>query len=418
MANKPADQSKYSSYKSNKERYAAGIVPQGKDLLRRLVLAEAGGEELLGQALVANSLFNRIGLTTGGKGIGSSAKIGARPFYDSSGASKTIPFSKFHAVPRKWVKGKRVPTNKYELLGKIYDGKARKPDANSVDSFILATNQYQPIQDGRIWEVGSGKDHELTAKQIADADAAIELAKNTGELKRQIMEGTPALGQRGAQSLLQATGFRTQTAKKDLSQTGPGKNNVSFGNHVFTTAGNDLYVPSTTSVEEESGGAGVDPSDLSVEVAPSDNTKLEGTSGVPSALEVEGEEPGNIESIIRAYEYADKLSKPERRSKVGESFDVISSMVGLGPDRKRVVQAGDTAAEIARELGVRVEDLGGLGDDPDLIYPEQVLTAPPEDTTLEEDWEELKKIWGLYEGGVVDHSNVSSRIQNIMKPKD
>jgi hypothetical protein len=144
----------------------------------------------------------------------------------------------------------------------------------------------------------------------------------------------------------------------------------------------------------------------------------QGAQDPVNALEVEGEEPGNIESIIRAYEYADKLPKSERRSKVGQTVDVAGSMVGLGPDRERVAQAGDTAADIARELGVRVEDLGGLGDDPDLIYPEQVFTAPPEDTTLEEDWEELKKIWGLYEGGVVDHSNVSSRIQNIMKPKD
>lgn len=154
-----------------------------------------------------------------------------------------------------------------------------------------------------------------------------------------------------------------------------------------------------------------------VEQLEKDSKKLS-KAALGKELGVEGEEPGNIESIIRAYEYADKLPKSERRSKVGESFDVISGMVGLGPDRERVVQAGDTAAEIAGELGVRVEDLGGLGDDPDLIYPEQVLTAPPEDTTLEEDWEELKKIWGLHEGGVVDHSDVSSRIQNIMKPKD
>ena len=154
-----------------------------------------------------------------------------------------------------------------------------------------------------------------------------------------------------------------------------------------------------------------------VEQLEKDSKKLS-KAALGKELGVEGEEPGTIESIIRAYEYADKLSKPERRSKVGESFDVISGMVGLGPDRERVVQAGDTAAKIARGLGVRVEDLGGLGDDPDLIYPEQVLTAPPEDTTLEEDWEELKKIWGLHEGGVVDHSDVSSRIQNIMKPKD
>lgn len=136
-------------------------------------------------------------------------------------------------------------------------------------------------------------------------------------------------------------------------------------------------------------------------------------------------EQGAQDSVVEQLEKdSKKLSKAALGKelgffdKVGQTVDVAGSMVGLGPDRERVVQAGDTAAEIARELGVRVEDLGGLGDDPDLVYPEQVLTAPPEDTTLEEDWEELKKIWGLYEGGVVDHSNVSSRIQNIMKPKD
>ncbi len=130
----------------------------------------------------------------------------------------------------------------------------------------------------------------------------------------------------------------------------------------------------------------------------------------------EGEELGNIESIIKAYEYADKLPKAERRRKIGQTVDVVGSMVGLGPegpDREHTVQAGDTAAGVARELGVRVEDLGGLGKDPDMIYPEQVLTAPPEDTTLEEGWEDLKRIWGL-----LDHSDVSDRIQNIMKPRD
>jgi hypothetical protein len=58
------------------------------------------------------------------------------------------------------------------------------------------------------------------------------------------------------------------------------------------------------------------------------------------------------------------------------------------------------------------------GEDRDLIHPGQVLTAPPEEKTLEEDWEELKKIWGLYKGGMIGHSDVSDRIQNIMKPRD
>ena len=94
------------------------------------------------------------------------------------------------------------------------------------------------------------------------------------------------------------------------------------------------------------------------------------------------------------------------------------SALGFGPDREHTVKAGDTAAQVARELGVRVEDLGGLGKDRDLIHPGQVITAPPEDTTLEEDLGELKRVWGLYEGGIVDRSDVSERIHNIMKPRN
>lgn len=134
--------------------------------------------------------------------------------------------------------------------------------------------------------------------------------------------------------------------------------------------------------------------------------------------ELGNKELGNIESIIKAYEYADKLPKAERRRKIGQTVDVAGSMVGLGPDREHTVQAGDTTSKVARELGVRVEDLGGLGENRDLIHPGQVLTAPPEEKTLEEDWEELKKIWGLYKGGMIGHSDVSDRIQNIMKPRD
>jgi len=129
-------------------------------------------------------------------------------------------------------------------------------------------------------------------------------------------------------------------------------------------------------------------------------------------------ELGFFDSLAKAYEYGSGLPKKERRSKVGQTVDVAGSMVGLGPDRERVVQAGDTAERVASELGVRVEDLGGLGEDRDLIHPGQVLTAPPKEKTLEEDWEELKKIWGLYKGGMIGHSDVSSSIQNIMKLRD
>ena len=110
--------------------------------------------------------------------------------------------------------------------------------------------------------------------------------------------------------------------------------------------------------------------------------------------------------------------KPGFFDKVGQTGDILGSMVGLGSDRERTVEAGDTAAEVARELGVRVEDLGGLGEDPNLIHPGDVLTAPPEEKTWEEEFEDLKRVWGLYEGGIVDRADVSERIHNIMKPRN
>ena len=104
--------------------------------------------------------------------------------------------------------------------------------------------------------------------------------------------------------------------------------------------------------------------------------------------------------------------------KIGQTGDILGSMVGLGSDRERTVEAGDTAHGIAGELGVDVGDLGGLGEDPKLIHPGDVLTAPPEEKTWEEELEELKRVWGLYEGGIVDRADVSERIHNIMKPRN
>jgi hypothetical protein len=102
--------------------------------------------------------------------------------------------------------------------------------------------------------------------------------------------------------------------------------------------------------------------------------------------------------------------------KVGQTGDILGSMVGLGSDRERIVEAGDNAHGIAGEFGVDVGDLGGLGKDPKLIHPGDVLTAPAK--TWEEELEELKRVWGRYEGGIVDRSDVSERIHNIMKPRN
>ena len=321
--------------------------PRGKDLLRRLVLAEAEGEGLLGQALVANSLFNRVALVTGGEGIGSPDNIGGGRY-----------------------SGKAISPLTFRTSGKY----SRAPNKKSLDSFIFASGQYEPIDDGRIWTVGTGEHNALTPSQIAKADEAIELAKNRGGLKKALLD--KGVDSANVGKFLEATGFRTTEAFNAPSQN---INNIKYGSHEFNSAG---YPSVGDDVVEQLGKAG-------------------------------GKELGNIESIIKAYEYADKLPKAERRRKIGQTVDVAGSMVGLGPDREHTVQAGDTAAGVASELGVRAEDLGGLGEDRDLIHPGQVLTAPPEEKTLEEDWEDLKRIWGL-----LDHSDVSDRIQNIMKPKD
>ena len=323
--------------------------PRGKDLLRRLVLAEAENQGPLGQALVANSLFNRVALVTGSKGIGSPDRIGGDRYF-----------------------GKAISPLTFRKSGKY----SKAPNRESLDSFILASGQYEPIDDGRIWSIGRGKKNELTATQIANADAAIELAKNRGGLKEALLD--EGVDSANVGKFLEATGFRTTEAFNDPSQN---INNIQYGSHEFNSAG---YPSAGDDVVEQ----------------------LEKAGG--KELGNEGEELGFFD-------------------KIGQTVDVVGSMVGLGPegpegpDREHTVQAGDTAAGVARELGVRVEDLGGLGKDPDMIYPKQVLTAPPEkpeEKTLEEDWEELKKIWGLYRGGMIGHSDISDRIQNIMKPRD
>jgi LysM repeat protein len=127
-----------------------------------------------------------------------------------------------------------------------------------------------------------------------------------------------------------------------------------------------------------------------------------------NAIDRYGKELGEAES--------DK--EPGFFDRVGQTGDILMGALGLGPDREHTVKAGDTAQGVARELGVDVKDLGGLGEDPNLIRPEDVLTAPAKEKTWDEEFEELKRVWGLYEGGIVDRSDVSERIHNIMKPRN
>jgi hypothetical protein len=335
--------------------------PKGKDLLRRLVLAEAANQGLVGQALVANSLFNRIAIMTGSKGIGSPDNIGGGRY-----------------------SGKRKALSTFYTRGK----NSRMPNRESIDSTILASGQYQPISDGKIWTVGQGKNNALTPSQIAEADEAIELAKNKDGLEEALIE--KKVDSADVDKLLDATSFRTKGALKDPSQR---FNPMKYGNHVFNSAG----YPSSLELDIPPGGD-VDPVD----------GKNQAEADRIAAAERE-------DAAIKEMEAAGG-KKLGFFDKLGQTGDILGSMVGLGSDRERTVEAGDTAYGIARKLGVDVGDLGGLGKDPDLIHPGDVLTAPAK--TWEEEFEDLKRVWGLYEGGIVDRADVSERIHNIMKPRN
>ena len=323
----------------------ADLYPKGKDLLRRLVLAEAGNQGLVGQALVANSLFNRVALVTGGKGIGSPDNIGeGRHQLTDSATYDPSDFS-----PEQY----RSLTATFYTAGK----NSRRPNRKSIDSFILASGQYEPISNSKIWEVGGEKDNALTPKQIADADKAIELAKNRGQLGA--MLGKEGVDRANIGNFLDATGFRRKDTFDDPSQN---VNNVQFKDHVFNTAGN-----------------------FSVSDLPEEATLKE--------MEAESDkEPGFFGSLAKAYEYGSGLPKEERRRKVGQTGDILMSALGFGdstPDK-----------EPTTETDV------------------DVLTAPAKEKTWDEEFEELKRVWGLYEGGIVDRSDVSERIHNIMKPRN
>ena len=145
-----------------------------KNLLLRMMLAEAGGEGELGMALVARAILNRGGLIQSGT-------VSAGTFMANSG---------------------------------------------SLTDVMLAKSQFQPISDGRIKEARSEAELEKAKKALA-------IAQNSADLRGRLeAEG---LGPKQITNLLAATGFRTGSAFNDESQN---VNNVVYKNHIFNTAGN------------------------------------------------------------------------------------------------------------------------------------------------------------------------------------
>jgi len=144
------------------------------DLFRRLVLAESGGEGILGMALVARSVMNRAGLIQSGQ-----ASTGTFFARDSS-----------------------------------------------ITGVIMGKGQYQPISDGSI-------NTQRSQGQLEQAQQAINIASNPADLRGRLEASGKSSDE--INKLMAATGFRTGSAFNDPSQN---INVTQFKNHYFNTAGN------------------------------------------------------------------------------------------------------------------------------------------------------------------------------------
>lgn len=177
-----------------------GSVASSKEeeYLLRLMIAEAGGEGELGMAAVARSVMNRAGLVQSGK-------VGAGTFMANSG---------------------------------------------SITDIINATNQYQPVREGKLKRA-------LTPEETARALKALELARNTAGMRATLE--SKGMSSSDINNIMASTGFRTGAAFNDASQN---VNRTKLGNHIFNTAGNTgMATPTVAFPESEapepagSGGA-------------------------------------------------------------------------------------------------------------------------------------------------------------------
>ena len=166
------------------------------DLFQRLIVAESGGQGLIGQSLVARSVLNRAGLIQSGK------------------ASKGT----FNAN----------------------DG--------TITGVITGKSQYQPYADGS----PSGTiNTPRTSAQMSMAKSAIELGQNPDKLKEKLKSEN--IDSENIKKLLAATGFRTGSAFEDPSQN---VNVVKYKDHYFNTAGNTSLIVATSQVRVGSSGGG------------------------------------------------------------------------------------------------------------------------------------------------------------------
>lgn len=155
----------------------ADISGNEKELVKRLMIAEAGGEGTEGMAMVGRSVLNRAGLVQSGK-------LGAGQFNAESG---------------------------------------------SVTDIIQAPLQYTPYSQGKL-------DRPLSAEENARAEAAYQLMMNDPEFRKAIKTKFN-LSESDVKKAAAATGFRNYNAGAGVD-TSQQVNEFVAGRHTFNTAGN------------------------------------------------------------------------------------------------------------------------------------------------------------------------------------
>jgi len=161
------------------------------DLFQRLIIAESGGQGLIGQALVARSVLNRAGLIQSGK-----ASTGTFAAKDST-----------------------------------------------VTGVITGRGQYQPYANGN---PNGSINKPRTPAQMDAAKEAIKLAQNPERLKGLLK--SEGIDDGSIRKLLAATGFRAGYAFSDSSQN---VNVVKYKDHYFNTAGNTALIVASSQVSEK-----------------------------------------------------------------------------------------------------------------------------------------------------------------------
>ena len=157
---------------------AGGVRVTGdeRDYLKRLMIAEAGGEGEVGMAAVGRSVMNRAGLIQSGQ-------VGAGTFNAKSG---------------------------------------------SITDVINAPKQYQPVRQGKL-------NRQLTPEEDARAERALQMAENQ-DMFTAGLKSKGVTSEKDIKKISASTGFRTGDAFNDSSQN---VNTTKLGGHIFNTAGNE-----------------------------------------------------------------------------------------------------------------------------------------------------------------------------------